>query len=77
MKVGGHTTMYILSTPCWALELHYRVLGDLDAYLFMNGKEGWPGMVIDHVIILGTKRVPSLFCINRQFMSYTVVNNTK
>jgi hypothetical protein len=28
--------------------------------IFMAEKEGWPGMVVDHVIIPGTKRVRSL-----------------
>ncbi len=44
----------------WTLEHRYRGLGDLDACYFIDGKEGWPGMVIDHVIIRGTKRVRSL-----------------
>jgi hypothetical protein len=35
-------------------------VSDLDACFFNDGKEGWPGMVIDHVIIPGTKRVRSL-----------------
>ncbi len=28
--------------------------------IFMAEEEGWPGMVVDHVIIPGTKRVRSL-----------------
>ncbi len=31
--------------------------------IIMAEKEGWPGMVVDHVIIPGTKRVRSLLVI--------------
>ena len=53
-NVDGHTITYIHCTPCWALERRYRWLGDLNACNFSDVKEGWPGMVIDHVIIPGT-----------------------
>jgi hypothetical protein len=53
-NVDGHTITYIHCTPCWALERRYRGLGDLNACNFSDVKEGWPGMVIDHVIIPGT-----------------------
>ncbi len=33
------------------LQRRYRGLSDLDACFLIEGKEGWPGMVINHVII--------------------------
>ncbi len=33
------------------LQRRYRGLSDLDACFLMEGKEEWPGMVINHVII--------------------------
>ncbi len=32
------------------LQRRHRGLSDLDACFLMEGKEGWPGMVINHVI---------------------------
>jgi hypothetical protein len=50
-----------------------RGLRDLYACYLMAEKEGWPGMVVDHVIIPGTKRVRSLLACYNQFYCYTVL----
>ena len=38
-----------------------RGLRDLYACYLMVEKEGWPGMVVDHVIIPGTKFLQKIF----------------
>ncbi len=58
MLIGTQLRIYIVH-HVRTLERRYRGLDDLDACNFSDVKEGWPGMVIDHVIIPGTKRVQS------------------
>jgi hypothetical protein len=59
MLMGTQLRIYIVH-HVWTLERRYRGLDGLNACYFSDRKEGWPGMVIDHVIIPGTKRVRSL-----------------
>ena len=53
MLMGTQLRIYIVH-HVWTLERRYRGLNDLDACNFSDVKEGWPGMVKDHVIIPGT-----------------------
>jgi len=60
MLMGSQLRIYNVH-HVWTLERRYSGLGDLDACYFSDGKEGWPGMVIDHVIIPGTKNPKLIF----------------